>query len=80
MIVGIWGAFMKKIYAINGSPRKNKNTAILLDNVLEGAKNVDPDTLVGQMHPPSLFLESLSRAASEAYSFNDRQGCKGVHR
>lgn len=46
MIVGIWGAFMKKIYAINGSPRKNKNTAILLDNVLEGAKNVDPDTLV----------------------------------
>lgn len=29
---------MKKIYAINGSPRKNKNTAILLDNVLEGAK------------------------------------------
>ena len=32
---------MKKIYAINGSPRKNKNTAILLDKVLEGEKNVD---------------------------------------
>jgi multimeric flavodoxin WrbA len=29
---------MKKIYAINGSPRKNKNTATLLDKVLEGAK------------------------------------------
>ena len=26
------------------------------------------------MHPPSLFLEALSYAASKAYSFNDRQG------
>ena len=29
---------MKKIYAINGSPRKNKNTAILLQKALDGAK------------------------------------------
>ena len=27
-----------------------------------------------QMHPPSLFVEALSYAASKAYSFNDRQG------
>lgn len=26
------------------------------------------------MHPLSLFSEALSRAASEAYSFNNRQG------
>lgn len=33
------------------------------------------------MHPPlfSLFLKVLSRAASEEYSLNDRQGGKGVH-
>ena len=36
---------MKKIYAINGSPRKNKNTATLLDKVLEGAKKIDPNIL-----------------------------------
>lgn len=30
---------MKKVYAINGSPRKNKNTATLLDKVLEGVKD-----------------------------------------
>lgn len=35
---GYMGSVYEKIYAINGSPRKNKNTAILLDNVLEGAK------------------------------------------
>lgn len=29
---------MKKIIAINGSPRKNWNTAILLQSALEGAK------------------------------------------
>lgn len=29
-----------KIYAINGSPRINKNTATLLDKALEGAKSV----------------------------------------
>lgn len=28
----------------------------------------------GANAPPSLFLKALSRAASEAYSFNDRQG------
>ena len=27
-----------------------------------------------QMHPPSLFVEALSRAASEEYLLNDRQG------
>lgn len=36
---------MKKIYAINGSPRTNKNTATLLDKALEGAKSVEPDTV-----------------------------------
>lgn len=36
---------MKKIYAINGSPRKNKNTATLLDKVLEGAKKIDTNIL-----------------------------------
>lgn len=34
----------------------------------------------GANAPPSLFLKALSRAASEAYSLNDRQGGKGVHR
>ena len=34
---------MKRIYAINGSPRKNWNTAELLDQALEGAKAVYPD-------------------------------------
>ena len=34
---------MKKVYAINGSPRINKNTATLLDKVLEGVKAVYPD-------------------------------------
>lgn len=29
---------MRKIYAVNGSPRRNKNTATLLDRVLEGAQ------------------------------------------
>lgn len=33
---------MKKVYAINGSPRKNKNTATLLDKVLEGVKDAYP--------------------------------------
>lgn len=33
---------MKKIYAINGSPRKNWNTATLLDKALEGAEAVSP--------------------------------------
>ena len=37
------------------------------------------------MHPPSLFAEALSRAASEEYYLNDRQGgivnrVQGVHR
>lgn len=35
-----------KIYAINGSPRKNKNTATLLDQALEGAKSAFPNELV----------------------------------
>jgi len=31
---------MKKVYAINGSPRRNKNTAQMLDKALEGVKSV----------------------------------------
>lgn len=34
---------MKKVYAINGSPRINRNTATLLDKVLEGVKAQYPD-------------------------------------
>lgn len=34
---------MKKIYAINGSPRRNRNTATLLDKVLEGARSAATD-------------------------------------
>jgi len=37
---------MKKVYAINGSPRKNKNTATLLDKVLEGVKDAFEPGLV----------------------------------
>ena len=37
---------MKKIYAINASPRKDKNTALLLDQALEGAKACDPNGVV----------------------------------
>ena len=29
-----------KIYAINGSPRKNKNTATLLQKALDGVKRI----------------------------------------
>ena len=36
---------MKKVYAINGSPRRNKNTATLLDKVLEGVKEALPDAV-----------------------------------
>lgn len=35
---------MKKVIAINGSPRKNGNTAILLQNVLEGARSQGAET------------------------------------
>lgn len=34
---------MKKVYAINGSPRRNRNTAKMLDKVLEGVKAEFPD-------------------------------------
>ena len=34
---------MKKIYAISGSPRRNRNTATLLDKVLEGARSAATD-------------------------------------
>ena len=36
---------MKKVYAINGSPRTNRNTATLLDKALEGAKSVAADVI-----------------------------------
>lgn len=36
---------MKKIYTINGSPRKNKNTATLLQKALDGAKAELGDTV-----------------------------------
>ena len=34
---------MKKVYAINGSPRKNKNTAQMLDKALDGVKSAFPN-------------------------------------
>ncbi len=37
---------LKRIIAINGSPRKNGNTATLLDKALEGAKASGPDDVV----------------------------------
>lgn len=37
---------MKKVYAINGSPRKNKNTAQMLDKALEGVKAEFPDAQI----------------------------------
>ena len=32
-----------KVYAINGSPRKNKNTATLLQKALDGVKEAAKD-------------------------------------
>ena len=32
-----------KVYAINGSPRRNRNTAKMLDKVLDGVKAEFPD-------------------------------------
>lgn len=37
---------MKKVYAINGSPRKNHNTAKMLDRALDGVKAEFPDSEV----------------------------------
>lgn len=45
---------MKKIYAINGSPRRNRNTATLLDKVLEGAKAAEPTVLTERIDLYSL--------------------------
>ncbi|MCF0121384.1 MAG: flavodoxin family protein [Oscillospiraceae bacterium] len=39
-----------KIVAVNGSPRKNKNTATILGKIIEGAKSVCPDAEVELVH------------------------------
>lgn len=39
-----------KFYAINGSPRKNRNTAQLLDKSLEGIKDIIPDAEVERVN------------------------------
>jgi len=39
-----------KAIAINGSPRRNWNTAILLQKALEGAKSVEADTEIIQLY------------------------------
>ena len=44
---------MKKVYAINGSPRRNKNTAQMLDKALEG---VDTNLLSLKTLAMSLFI------------------------
>ena len=41
---------MKKVYAINGSPRRNRNTAKMLDKVLEGVKAEFPDAEVERIN------------------------------
>ena len=41
---------MKKVYAINGSPRKNRNTAQMLDKALEGVKAEFPDAEVERIN------------------------------
>ena len=41
---------MKKVYAINGSPRRNKNTAQMLDKALEGVKAEFPDSQVERIN------------------------------
>jgi len=38
-----------KVIAINGSPRKNWNTDILLENCLEGAREAGAETEI--IHP-----------------------------
>ena len=40
---------MKKIYAVNGSPRKNGNTAQLLQKALEGAASVGAEVKLIQL-------------------------------
>ena len=40
----IEGATCMKVIAVNGSPRKNWNTATLLQKALEGSKSVGADT------------------------------------
>ncbi len=40
---------MKKIFAVNGSPRKNGNTAQLLQKALEGAASVDAEVKLIQL-------------------------------
>ena len=39
-----------KVYAINGSPRRNRNTAKMLDKVLEGVKAEFPDAEVERIN------------------------------
>jgi multimeric flavodoxin WrbA len=39
-----------KIYAVNASPRKNGNTATLLNKALEGARSVSPDVETEIIH------------------------------
>ena len=41
---------MKKIYAINGSPRKNGNTAQLLQKALDGAASAGAEMRKTQFH------------------------------
>ena len=39
-----------KIFAVNGSPRRNKNTALMLKRVLDGAKSVCPEAETEIVH------------------------------
>ena len=53
-----------KFYAINGSPRKNKNTAQLLDKSLEGIKSVIPDAEVERINLYDLDFKSCKSCFS----------------
>ena len=37
-------------YAVNGSPRKANNTATILNHVLEGARDADPQAQTELIH------------------------------
>ena len=39
-----------KVYAINGSPRRNRNTAKMLDKVLEGVRTEFPEAEVERIN------------------------------
>ena len=63
-----------KVYAINGSPRRNRNTAKMLDKVLEGVKAEFPDAEVERIKAyrrPSVSHRYLRHQNRCEYRMND---------